>query len=226
MKATISKKNMQTIQKLKKEIFMLRDALSRTEIADIITLQSRLRSSNSTIQRLRQVNMELKDRVQLLEERLHGALTVYTTSNGRKNDLNMNLVASSVYTMKRSISSEEINGVDDDTFEDAQGDPFYDNDDDLSQQSTKSISSRSSTGNSIANSVYGSSSVKVSRPNSISALVTTMSRKPDDLILNLRKKNRHLEKLVLAYEERISFLEVNYFQNRLLFLYEADHLND
>ena len=69
-----AKKYQQVIQKLKSENNMLRDTLSKTEIADIVLLQTRLRSASAINQKLRQLNSDLKDRVQVLEYRLYDAL--------------------------------------------------------------------------------------------------------------------------------------------------------
>lgn len=68
------KKHLQIVNKMKGEIALLTDSLAKTDYADLHTLQTRLRMNALDMKRVRQHNIELKDRIQSLEERLYNAL--------------------------------------------------------------------------------------------------------------------------------------------------------
>lgn len=74
-----AKKSVHKINKLKEENALLREALEKANASDVTMLKSKLRGSNADLVRLRQNNMELKDRIQVLEGRLFNALSLQST---------------------------------------------------------------------------------------------------------------------------------------------------
>ncbi|RYH30517.1 hypothetical protein EON65_04865 [archaeon] len=72
------KKIFGTIQKLKQENAALRDTLTKMNATDVAMLKNRLRGAQSDSLRLKQVNSEMKERVQLLEERVIALLAEQT----------------------------------------------------------------------------------------------------------------------------------------------------
>eukprot|EP01031_Cornospumella_fuschlensis_P032961 gene32961-39864_t len=72
------KKISAVIQKLKQENAALRDTLSKMKATDVAMLKNRLRGAQSDSLRLKQVNTEMKERVQLLEERIFALLAEQT----------------------------------------------------------------------------------------------------------------------------------------------------
>lgn len=68
------RKHQSIVQKLRAEIAILQDSLSKTDFVDVQTLQTKLRTSMLDLKRVKTLNFEMKDRVQLLEIRLHEAL--------------------------------------------------------------------------------------------------------------------------------------------------------
>lgn len=76
------KQYIRLLAKLKNENMLLRESLEKTNLTDIVTLKTALRGSKSDIIQLRQYNSELKDRVQILEQRLFDALANLTSKEG------------------------------------------------------------------------------------------------------------------------------------------------
>ena len=72
--AATAKKAAVSIQKLKSEVAQLREALHTNNMSDINMLHKKLRSANFDLSRLRELNFELKDRVQELEGSLYEAI--------------------------------------------------------------------------------------------------------------------------------------------------------
>ena len=68
------KKHTQIVQKLKLEIASLQEQLNESSYTDIQTIQTKLRTTMLEMQRIKDHNMELKDRVQSLEDRLYTTL--------------------------------------------------------------------------------------------------------------------------------------------------------
>lgn len=96
MKPATKAKSTATIQKLKHEIFILKECLEKANSTDITMLQTKVRGYQTDMQRLRQHNSELKDRVQLLEQRVFDlsknmkprANANANSDNSTKNELN------------------------------------------------------------------------------------------------------------------------------------------
>jgi predicted nuclease with TOPRIM domain len=81
MRNSEMRKAMNIINSLKSEKIMLQNALERVNVEDITLLKTKLRQSNIEINTLKQRNTELKDRVQILEEKLFYALKDQTKSS-------------------------------------------------------------------------------------------------------------------------------------------------
>jgi hypothetical protein len=77
-----TKRSLHKMAKLKEENMLLKEALEKANASDITMLNSKLRGAHADLVRLRQNNMELKDRIQVLEGRLFSALSSQTPSTG------------------------------------------------------------------------------------------------------------------------------------------------
>ena len=62
------------VQKLKLEIASLQEQLNESSYTDIQTIQTKLRTTILEMQKIKDHNVELKDRVQSLEDRLYTTL--------------------------------------------------------------------------------------------------------------------------------------------------------
>ena len=69
------------LNKLKEENAFLREALAKANAIDITTLRTKLRGANADLVRVKQINSELRDRVQHLERKLFDALNSSKTSS-------------------------------------------------------------------------------------------------------------------------------------------------
>lgn len=69
-----TKKLLALLQRLKQENLSLRESLQSTDAQEVSLLKIKLRESNSDLTRLRQLNGELKDRVQRLEGKVFDSL--------------------------------------------------------------------------------------------------------------------------------------------------------
>lgn len=70
------RKLLMALQKLKQENITLRDNLESARANDVTILKTKLRGAHADIVRLKTNNSELKDRVQILEEKLFKSLSV------------------------------------------------------------------------------------------------------------------------------------------------------
>lgn len=102
------------LAKLKNENMLLKESLKKTNVTDIVTLKTELRGSRSDIIQLRQHNSELKDRVQILEQRLFNALS-NLASTSDESDANTITIKNAAAEIERtsadkadSVSKEEI----------------------------------------------------------------------------------------------------------------------
>lgn len=75
---TSSKKSAIIIQKLKTEIIVLKGALDNSNAIDIDTINKKLRAANNDVIRLKQLNFELKNRIQNLETSLYKSMNNQT----------------------------------------------------------------------------------------------------------------------------------------------------
>jgi hypothetical protein len=73
------RKLLMALQKLKQENITLRENLESARANDVTILKTKLRGANADIVRLKTNNSELKDRVQILEEKLFKALSISAT---------------------------------------------------------------------------------------------------------------------------------------------------
>eukprot|EP01038_Epipyxis_sp_PR26KG_P007888 gene7888-10704_t len=73
------------INKLKQENTLLKESFDKIQMTDVSLLKTRLRGSQSDLVRVKQYNMELKDRVQVLEQRLFDSLN---ENRNKKQDRN------------------------------------------------------------------------------------------------------------------------------------------
>ena len=111
--AATAKKAAVSIQKLKSEVAQLREALHTNNMSDINMLHKKLRSANFDLSRLRELNFELKDRVQELEGSLYEAINKKenTVEKDMKSKFNLrylsrqNNLSTSVLTTSSSSSS-------------------------------------------------------------------------------------------------------------------------
>ena len=166
-KSISTKRHAHIVQKLKSEIAVLKDSLSNTDILDLQNLQNKIRVSSLDCKRVKLINNELKEKNQLLEEKLHNAIQreILLTDELKKIQLKFES-----FSKDEFLQYTEPNEKKNEQFD------------------------------------------QISNVNSITTPIDEYNTIPDINLsndhLNWKKKAKHYEKLIIAYEERIKFLEV------------------
>ena len=175
------KKHAQIVQKLKVEIASLQEQLNESTYTDVQTIQTKLRTTMLEMQKIKEHNGEMRDRVQSLEDRLYKTLQ-------REIVLKDELSKEKAKVSSSSPLSSSSSGVKIKTESDNQGD------DKLNQLNTNASDG-------IASIEYLKAEVTTLKNES------NGFRSAKDW----QRRCLHLERLVSAYEERIKVLEVCWF---------------
>jgi hypothetical protein len=196
------KKHQVVVQKLRAEIALLGDSLAKTDLVDIQTLQTKLRTNMLDLKRLKELNFELKNRVQVLETRLHEALQreliLRDEIKSLKSD-NSELIFSDPITetfLYDASSSVSLSGVTmNTTTQDYQKPHLADVDINEPTIVPSSASIQHTT----------SEEFSGDEENSKTKFCPSLTHKA------LQRRCQHLERLSVSYQERIKYLEVFHY---------------
>jgi len=176
------KKLLLTIQKLKQENITLRENLESANASDVTLLRTKLRGAYADITRLKTNNTELKERVQLLEDKVFRMLATQVQSENVD-----------THDLKSSIKEK------------------------LRQKALKSSLALSAvtneeSNNNISANQQETSSVISEHQSEEDILITTVGRgsdpPPSVSYATMMQRCKHLEKLLRAYETKMTAMQV------------------
>lgn len=171
------KKVIMKLNRLKEENAVLREHLEKAKAQDVATLRAQLRGANVDLMRYRQLNAELKDRIQSVEARLFTALGSLGEVNSKKS-----------YTRGVSPAIDVSQSIIDDEFHDAK---------DGSVDASVSVAAEYIHERDIYDLVERSRS-NVAKQRVLSSNALTKS---------LQSKCTHLQRLTTSYEKRIQAMQ-------------------
>ena len=171
------KKVIMKLNRLKEENAVLREHLEKAKAQDVATLRAQLRGANVDLMRYRQLNAELKDRIQSVEARLFTALGSLGEVNSKKS-----------YTRGVSPAIDVSQSIINDEFHDAK---------DGSVDASVSVAAEDIHARDIYDLVERSRS-NVAKQRVLSSNALTKS---------LQSKCTHLQRLTTSYEKRIQAMQ-------------------
>ncbi len=183
------------LQKLKQENDTLRDALEQARAADVVMLKKRLRAAQADILHYKQLNSELRERIQALEDKI---FLILSDRYEKEGNANMQSSATIRQTLKEKLKQKHLATQ--------LGFPHHD---------TEKLNS--------ANEDFHSSSLN-DRLSDTSALFPHSNhqvRLADGIKVSyiaLQNRCRHFESLAASYDKTIRILQVKLYYFNFIFM--------
>jgi hypothetical protein len=203
------RKHQSIVHKLRAEIAVLQDSLSKTDFVDVQTLHTKLRTSMLDLKRVKTLNFEMKDRVQLLENRLHEALqremllqNDFKAAKSSGSELDLEFADPIDDNSLLSTTSSSCEATIHETFRSLkyQTEIVNSSENAYNRQSVSTLSTPLSSSHGNMPAANEVSVIDEEGINNISSQSLQLEA--------LKRKCQHLERLTASYLERISYLEV------------------
>jgi sulfite reductase alpha subunit-like flavoprotein len=183
-------KLLHSMKKLKKENASLKEMLEHAKVNDITLLRTKLRGANADILRFKQVNTELKERIQSLEAKLFHLLS----------ESDVPPLENSQNEERKSIFSEI-------------SEKFKQ----MKETKQQNVPSSSSSSNQVKNGSSNTSNPSINYPiqydkSTVQTIVNNEESEPISK-QTLLSKCKHYEKLIKVYEKNLSVMQVNCLYN-------------